>query len=343
MANSLIKFAVGIANIALIWLTWKFFWGQLDWGLALGALAISGFWLVVTAVRLRELFQTYFDTLSRLRVRVPLVTGLVCSGLALFASTDTTLTLVAVGEIVGWLGVYIGYRYNRRQFEKVGSGPLPKDAWINPPAAALPNLCLVLTGGNIANTIKESVGHAEVPIDMPDGTRRSFSSFMEEGVTLRDLRTLTNPERPFMYIALRLRDEPTAEQARRAAELVVELKECNEKWTAEANRRRLAFLARLPVPASWRTWLDKKTEITGYDWLGLFIGTRSNVRWTCIGVCLELYQRLGIKTNKYGTGLLGLGTGLFTPIKPVRFLADPAFVMLTNADRERFERSQRPS
>ena len=48
MIRRLTKFAVGTANLALIWLTWKFFRGELDWNLAYGALAISGFWLVLT-------------------------------------------------------------------------------------------------------------------------------------------------------------------------------------------------------------------------------------------------------------------------------------------------------
>ena len=51
-------------------------------------------------------------------------------------------------------------------------------------------------------------------------------------------------------------------------------------------------------------------------------------RWTCIGACLELYHRLGVRTNPYGTGLLGFGSTLFDPIMPVRFLSDPAFRLL---------------
>ncbi|MBY0357535.1 MAG: hypothetical protein K2W82_05990 [Candidatus Obscuribacterales bacterium] len=37
---------------------------------------------------------------------------------------------------------------------------------------------------------------------------------------------------------------------------------------------------------------------------------------------------MGVKTNSYGTGLLGFGTTLFDPIMPVRFLSDPAFQLL---------------
>jgi hypothetical protein len=38
---------------------------------------------------------------------------------------------------------------------------------------------------------------------------------------------------------------------------------------------------------------------------------------------------MGVQLNYYGTGLLGFGTSLFDPILPVRFLADPAFVLIT--------------
>jgi hypothetical protein len=47
-------------------------------------------------------------------------------------------------------------------------------------------------------------------------------------------------------------------------------------------------------------------------------------RWTCIGACLDLYERLGVRTNPYGTGLLGFGTTLFDSIMSVRFLSDRA-------------------
>lgn len=342
MIRRLTKFAVGTANLALIWLTWKFFRGELDWNLAYGALAISGFWLVLTAVRLRELFQTYFDTFSRLRVRVPLFTGLICSALSLYASHDATITWLAVAELVGWLGVYLGYRYTRKQFETVGHGPLPKGAWVNPPVDAIPNLSLVLTSGRIATRVHESVGHGEVPVDMPSGERIAFSSYMEKGVVLNPLSAIANAKvTRGHYIVLKLKQGVTPEQAARAAVIVAELKAINVAWRDEMNGKRLALIGRLPLPSSWRAWLEKKTYITGYDWPGLLIGTRSKVRWTCIGVCLELYERLGIKTNKYGTGFLGLGTGFLNPIMPVRFLADPAFELLTTADQAAYESARR--
>jgi hypothetical protein len=63
------------------------------------------------------------------------------------------------------------------------------------------------------------------------------------------------------------------------------------------------------------------------------MGRVTKDHWTCVGACLEVYERLGIKTNQYGTGLFGYGTTLFDPIMPVRFLSDPAFTLLTTNDQ----------
>ncbi|HMO22904.1 MAG TPA: hypothetical protein PKC98_18230, partial [Candidatus Melainabacteria bacterium] len=94
-----------------------------------------------------------------------------------------------------------------------------------------------------------------------------------------------------------------------------------------------AWLNRLPMPQSFRQWLIRKFPMTGYDWTGLLIGQKHSDHWTCVGLCLELYHRLGMKTNQYGIGLFGLGTGLLDPIMPVRFLGDPAFRILSEEDK----------
>lgn len=69
------------------------------------------------------------------------------------------------------------------------------------------------------------------------------------------------------------------------------------------------------------------------NWFGTFMGRIANNRWTCIGAALELYKSIGVKTNFYGTGLLGFGTTLFDPILPVRFLADPALELITTSEQ----------
>jgi hypothetical protein len=43
--------------------------------------------------------------------------------------------------------------------------------------------------------------------------------------------------------------------------------------------------------------------------------------------------------NHYGTGLLGIGTGLLDPIQPQRFLNDPHFELLTEKHRLEHEGS----
>jgi hypothetical protein len=135
------------------------------------------------------------------------------------------------------------------------------------------------------------------------------------------------------YIVLRPREGLRSEQLRRAEEIALEMIEDNRRWAERVNRRRGAILARLPLPAAWRQRLAHLLHSSGYDWLGLFMGRLAQDRWTCIGACLEMYGRLGLKTNAYGTGLLGFGTTLFDPIMPVRFLSDPAFRLLREEQR----------
>jgi hypothetical protein len=44
-----------------------------------------------------------------------------------------------------------------------------------------------------------------------------------------------------------------------------------------------------------------------------------------------------VPVGNYGTGLLGLGTGLFDPIMPVRLLGDKAYRLVDLKDRAAFE------
>ena len=118
----------------------------------------------------------------------------------------------------------------------------------------------------------------------------------------------------------------------------------NGVWTQAETKRRTRLIERY-LPASldkvsfvgayvsvFRQWLLKKYLPTGYDWLGLYTGRRFANRWTCMGACLEVLEKVGMKTRPYGTGLLGLGTGLFNPLMPVRFLSEPSYSLLTIAD-----------
>jgi len=343
MHYRILKFCVGLAYITLLVLTWHFFRGGLDWGFAAGALAVSGFWLLITRWQLGALLRTYFDTLSRLQVLIPFWVGLLLAGTALVSTDNPIIFGLALLLMSWWLYIYVSYRRNRRQFIKQGHGPLPKDCWINPPAEALQPGDLILTSGRMAGRLQESVGHGELVILNPNGMLSAFSCYMQQGAVLNGLAKLCRAwiSKGEHYIALRLQAEFTPEQSQRATALACAMIAENQKWREKANRRRQALVARLPLPGSWRLWLLNKIKATGYDWPGLFIGTRAAERWTCIGSCLELYHRLGIKTRQYGTGLLGLGTGLLDPIMPVRFLADPAFRLLTLDNKSQFEQADR--
>ena len=319
-----------IAYLGLIWLTWRFLDDELHWKLAVGAVVLSGAWLALTALRLNRLFTTYFDILSRLEVLVPVALGV---GLSLFAVFDTHLlaTRVVAGvELLGWGVVTVLYRRNRRRFVRQGHGPVPAGCWVSPPAGLLRPGDLILTSGMMATGLRESVGHGETVLRTQEGAMVSFTSRMDRGALLHGVEGFTSSVRKHgHFIVLRLRAELTAEQLGRAEGVALAMIEENQRWAQRVNRRRRAIIARLPLSKAGRERLERALHSSGYDWLGLFMGRLTRERWTCIGACLELYRRLGVTTNAYGTGLLGFGTTLFDPIMPVRFLSDPAFLLLS--------------
>jgi hypothetical protein len=325
----LLKAGDTIAYLGLIWLTWRFFEDELHWKLAIGAVVLSGAWLALTAVRMNRLFATYFDVLSRLEFAIPCALG---SGLSVFAVLDTGLLAtraVAALELAGWGTLLVLFRRNRRRFVRQGHGPVPSGCWVSPPASVLEPGDLILTSGMVATRLRESVGHGETVIRAGDGTLLSFTSMMDQGALLHPVEALTSSvQRYGHYIVLRLREDLTPEQVRRAEEIARDMIEQNRCWSERVNRRRSALIGWLPFPARWKKRLVRALHSSGYDWLGLFMGRLTQERWTCIGACLELYERLGIRTNAYGTGLLGFGTTLLDPIMPVRFLSDPAFRLL---------------
>lgn len=338
MLYRLMKIATSGAYLLMFWLTWQWFQGNLSWGFSLSCVLVSGLWMALTYFELGHLFRTYFDVFSRLKILVPLGIGVVLSALALFYGI-TELKIVAGVELALWLVVYGLYRRNKRQYRIQGHGPMPKNAWINPPVEAFTGeLELILTSGNMANRLHETVGHGEVSVRL-DGKVWLLSSYMEKGTVLQDAARVANGlARRGHYIVLRLTRPLTEAQKAMVPHLVNILVEQNCNWRSAAQARRERMINALPLPGRTKSWLIKKLRVTGYDWYGLLVGQRNRDRWTCIGICLEFYHRLGIKTNEYGTGLLGLGTGLFDPIKPARFLSDPAFRLLTLDDKAAFER-----
>lgn len=326
----LLKAGDTVAYLGLGWLTWRFLEGDVHWKLAIAAVVISGAWLGLTMLRMQHLLKTYFDVVSRLEVWIPAVLG---AGLAIFAILDTRFLatqVVAAIEIAGWALVVARYRRNRSHFRRLGHGPMPAGCWLDPPADALQPGDLILTSGMVAAGLREGVGHGETVVRVGDGSLWCFTSRMDQGAVMHAAPELLAGlrQRGIHYIALRLRDGLTPEQMQRGEQIVRSMISDNHAWAARVNQRRRAVIERLPLPAGLRSRLLRAAHTEGYDWLGLFMGRLAQQRWTCIGACLELYHRLGIATNPYGTGLLGTGTTLFDPIMPVRFLSDPAFLLL---------------
>lgn len=338
MLHRLRKTATSVAYLLLIGLTWQWFQKDTAWTFSIGCVIVSGLWLSLTWFELGHLFRTYFDGFSRLKMLLPITIGLGLSALALFTSGPLELKAVAGVELAAWLTIYFRYRHNRKQYITQGHGPLPKGAWVNPPVAVLAELDLILTSGRMADRLHESVGHGEVAVRMPDGNLYLLSSYMEKGVVIHRAEAVANKllERGH-YVVLRLTTPATEVQKSLAPQLSEIMKAQNDAFRDASNLRRARILAWLPLPGFAKGFLAKKFRATGYDWVGLLIGQRHRDRWTCIGICLELYHRLGIKTGNYGTGALGLGTGVLDPIKPARFLSDPAFRVLSDKDKAEFE------
>ncbi len=338
------KTASAFAYLLLIWLTWQWFRGDLTWGFSLGCILVSSLWLALTFLELGDLFRTYFDIFSRLKIIVPTTIGAALSALALWFARVVVLKWCGGLLLVAWLSIYVRYRINCKKYKSQGHGPLPKNAWVNPPVDAIRRivkrrkLVLILTSGRMANRLHESVGHGEIAVIMPDGKMYFLSSYMEKGAILQEADAVADKlvDRGH-YIALEVVQELDDDQLAALPHIVNILLRQNAGYRTAAQARREKLFGKLWLPAAIKQFMIKKFPVTGYDWLGLLIGQRHADRWTCIGICLELLRRLGIKTNEYGTGILGLGTGLFDPIMPVRFLWDLAFRLLTLTDRDAYE------
>jgi len=330
--RSALKFASGAVNILLIVLTWRFLHGKFDWGFSFGCAIVSGAWLVLTRLKMGALLKTYFDTFSRLQVLLPTGVGVVLCVLGATAAGNTLLGLVHVAFLGTWGYIYLKYRAARKLYKEQGHGPMPKEAAINPPGEMMPAGTLILTSGRMATRLHESVGHGESVYTAEDGQQRSFSSYMEQGSVDNPLSAVTGAEQSHgFYVALFPKTPFTDAQIVLQRELIHVMLAQNAAWKVAQQARRDNLINSLPLPQAVKSRLSKKFVVTGYDWMGLFIGRRQADHWTCIAACLELFWRMGLPMRQYGTGLLGLGTGLLDPIMPARFLDDPEFVLITEA------------
>lgn len=328
------KAANTVGYFFLLNLTWRFFTGHLDWQLANGCVIISAAWLILTRIKADHLLQTYFDVLSRIEMQLPVVTGFGLSAVALFSRAHPIDRYAAIAEIFGWIYIYNVYRANMSRFKRQGFGPVPLNTWVSPPASALIGGDLILTSGNIAKQLHESVGHAEMVLEQPDGQKVLFSSYMDKGTRIHPLEELTGPGYKGHYVALRLKEPWTDQQKSEAFTIAQSMVETNHQWAAKEKARLDGIVDALPLRHDTKEWAKNLALLrtSGYDWFGTFMGRVAKDRWTCIGACIELYRRMGVPLNFYGTGLLGFGTTLFDPILPVRFLSDPALVLITKTD-----------
>lgn len=338
------KLAVSFANVYMLYLMFQLVTGRLDWGVAAGSLLLGAFWLGITAFSLRELMTTYYDLMSRWRIRLPLIFGVALAVVAFIANDSYVLRGIALAEGVAWAAIFWGWRRNRDNFVRTGHGLLPAGAWLNPPVAVINPGDLILTSGRMAERMDQAVGHGEVAIVGPDGKLKLLSSYMLKGTVINDAEKLLRimVKRGEHYVVLRLRKPLTEDQKKRGYAIAEGMLGENIAWREEADAKRKKLIAKLWLPASWKAKLTEKTEFatTGYSWMGLFIGTKHRDRWTCIGACAEWYDRLRVKMRHYGTGLLGIGTGILDPIQPQRFLTDPALELLNEQHKAEYERTQ---
>jgi hypothetical protein len=332
------KTLTSLCYFLMVWLTWRWAHAGFDMTFTVGCLAMSGLWLGLTVWQMNHLLRTYFDTLSRLQVLGPTALGFVLTGLAMHGSDTAAVQVLGLFSLIGWTAVYVHYRRARKHFEEVGHGPLPKGVWLNPPAAALRPGDIILTSGRIATTIHEAVGHGEIVVRC-GGKIMSFSAYMPDGTVLNPLEQVTAGEARSNghYIVMRQRVPWTEEELLLTEKLVYVMLAENKAWIAKTRAFRDALCDRMHLPARLKAWVQKKFPITGYDWIGLFMGRRACDHWTCIAAVTELTWRMGRVMRWLGTGLLGLGTGLLDPIAPARFLSEPSLQLLTVTDKQAFE------
>ncbi len=332
------KGATTIAYLLIIALTIRFSRGKLDLPFAAACTLVSGAWCLLTRVKMAHFLQSYFDLFSRLEVTIPTTLGILLSVAALFARHGFwPVHAIAVVELLLWVGILVHYFKNRQKYEKQGYGPVPVGCWVSPPVDQMDAGDLILTNGAVARRLHESVGHAATVISNGDGLY-ALSSHMDRGCTLEPIAAVLG-EVVGHYILLKLVQPLDKDQMKTLAINASEMVRENQAWTEARNQAWQHWVESLNLGEPRKEQLTKAYRCTGYDWFGVFMGRLALHRWTCIGASLELYRRTGIHTNPYGTGLLGVGTTLFDPIMPVRFLNDPAFrlVMKNSSLPERIQ------
>lgn len=350
MLHRLEKIAVNTAHLVLLVLLVKTLCGYADWSVSLGFAALSGFWLLLTSLTFRRLLVTYFDRVSWAQVVVPLSTSTLLSLAAIVMAENRIVRTTASLEILGWALLYWRFKANRDNFVRVGHGPLPKDIWVNPPAEAIHPGDIIVMSGMISKLTHNSVGHMELVVER-NGKRVAFSSYMPSGIVINSLRALLKVQIKGggHYVVMRPKRAFSYTKNDLALSVIAQMHKVNQEWTVRTTAKRTAqvnfllpqwlcntpLIGRLVRP--FKAWVLKKYLPTGYDWRGCYAGFIARDRWTCMGACLRVLRTIGVKTKHYGTGIMGLGTGLLNPLQPARFLSEPNFRYLDKEDQWSYE------
>ena len=324
------KFLVAVTNVALIAVIVQLFRHQLNWDLAIGSLTLGAVRLALTFGTIRATFANYFDWMYRIRFRMSFYTGVGLAAVACFAAAYQAVYFVAAIELLAWCALYYLWRQNRFDYTETPHGRIPANAWLNPPLAVLEEGSAIITNGTFAPNKEHPLGHAEW-IYTRDGKKRLASTWIKTGFLTNDAEVLIGKwiRGKHHFLNLRLTTPLTEEQKANAPRINDEMKADNERWVQKVTASRSRKINLLPIPQTWREKLIAKYTPTGYSWAGLITGLRFSDHWTCFGSQMEYYARQGLKMRHYGSGILGLGTGLLDPLNPGRLLDDPNFELLT--------------
>ena len=335
----LLKIGRGFAYLGLVVLTWKFAHHHVfDDNLSLGCATISGLWLAITLLEMRNYLHSYFDSVARLALVLPTILGCLLAVLLLIGNHGLALRAVSVVLIGGWSFVFYQYESHKREYLRTGKQRwLPKDTWTNPPAEAFEPGDTLLTFGRFAKLAGDPLGHGEKAIIDPNKIMRSLTSLMDKGVIIRLLSFVaTMRETAGSYVVMRLKTPLTEEQQRVGWEIAQIMLAENERWRKEEQARWDRIFNDLShfLPQTIVERLRKKVHVTGYDWLGLVFGRQVRSHWTCIACCEEWDRRMGLPTEEQASAFLW---GFLDPIMPVRSLKDRAYRILTLEDKRLFE------
>ncbi len=331
------KFITGVGFIGLTVALVSSVVGKLAhmWELDLSFAVLSLAALMLTAFRLKEYLHSLEDRMTLRLLFVPMTLNMLLSSYALISTADNQVRALAVLGLLGWAMVIVSMRQAFKAYIPFGRGFLPKDVWINPPVKVMQEGDAILVRGNMANFLREAMGHCETIVRGRDGRLYTFSALIEAGTTWRLLDELIQSyhDGGYDYIVLRLNKPFSREEREQAVEVVEGMMARNKTWTEMSRIAFREMVAGLPLPKGFKERLITKHLPTGYDVIGKYWGGLREGRWTCIACNIYLLQVLGRQMAEYGTGMFGL-FGEFNPILPIRLIRDPQYRWLTTVDRD---------